>query len=397
MYSTSYSARPYYSSSYNYPSPQSSPAFSPRYTIYTATPSAKVHTRRGTEDLRGSHAKPQKTSYHNASYGSAERDAPRRSSSRREAEHASAFVRTHSGKGGTTRRYTVNAAEAGGFYRTTQSKDPYVSSRYASNDVYADYNKEDYLSAYERKYRYSPPPQEERRYSTRDHAYRDQPYRRSYQHESPSTHRPRRTSNATKPQPTPPSSPRQATDADARRAGIPAGFSTKHWDPAEDPILLLGSVFDANSLGKWIYDWTVACRGPGTPISEVAGDLWLLLIQLSGKLKRAERCRPRVRRADDRELISDFVESGDRLWTRFNKLLKICESYMLKAAKREKVGGSMGRKKVVAGKNSGREFVDCIFGRDRELERTEKLMTGIRLWSMRFDANCEYILRNPDA
>ena len=49
------------------------------------------------------------------------------------------------------------------------------------------------------------------------------------------------------------------------------------------------------------------------------------------------------------------------------------------------------------GMNSGVEFVDSMFGRDRELERTEKLMTAVRLWSMRFDANCEEILRHPAA
>ena len=64
-----------------------------------------------------------------------------------------------------------------------------------------------------------------------------------------------------------------------------------------------------------------------------------------------------------------------------------------KAAKKE-----TGEKKPAAmGKNSGCEFVDSIFGRDRELEKTEKLMTGMRLWSMRFDANCEDILRSPSA
>lgn len=76
--------------------------------------------------------------------------------------------------------------------------------------------------------------------------------------------------------------PRKATEQDARRAGIPVGFSTKNWDPTEEPITLLGSVFDANSLGKWIYDWTVFCHGPATPMSDVAGELWLLLIQLAG-------------------------------------------------------------------------------------------------------------------
>jgi hypothetical protein len=157
--------------------------------------------------------------------------------------------------------------------------------------------------------------------------------------------------------------------------------------------MLLGSVFDANSLGKWIYDWTVFYNGPATPLAEMAGELWLLLIQLAGKVKRAEETIPKIRKKESHEMVEDFLESGERLWIRFVKLLKVCEDYMWKAAKKEN-----GEKKPVSmGKNSGREFVDSIFGRDRELEKTEKLMTGMRLWSMRFDANCDDILRHPSA
>lgn len=157
--------------------------------------------------------------------------------------------------------------------------------------------------------------------------------------------------------------------------------------------MLLGSVFDANSLGKWIYDWTVFSKGPATPLSEMAGELWLLLIQLAGKVKRAEECMPKIRKQENREMVEDFLESGERLWIRFAKLLKVCEEYMWKAAKKE----SGDKKPVTMGKNSGCEFVESIFGRDRELEKTEKLMTGMRLWGMRFDANCEDILRYPSA
>jgi hypothetical protein len=34
---------------------------------------------------------------------------------------------------------------------------------------------------------------------------------------------------------------------DARRAHILAGYSLQNWDPVEEPIMLLGSVFDVNS------------------------------------------------------------------------------------------------------------------------------------------------------
>lgn len=154
--------------------------------------------------------------------------------------------------------------------------------------------------------------------------------------------------------------------------------------------MLLGSVFDANSLGKWIYDWTVYHHGPATPISDMAGELWLLLIQLAGKIKRAEECAGRIRRRDNREMVEDFIESGERLTEKLRKLLKACESPMLKAGKRH---GSKDSPQL--GKNAGTEFVDSIFGRDRMLDSTEKFMASIRLWNMRFDKNCEEILRKP--
>lgn len=197
----------------------------------------------------------------------------------------------------------------------------------------------------------------------------------------------RPTSSSRKNPPPPP----KATEADARRHHIPAGYSLKNWDPTEEPIMLLGSVFDANSLGKWIYDWTVYHHGPATPISDMAGELWLLLIQLAGKVKRAEECIPRIRALENRDMVEDFIESGERLTDKLKKLLKTCETPMLRAGKRqgEKAGSAQ------LGKNAGTEFVDSIFGRDRELESTEKFMSSIRLWNMRFDANCEEILRKP--
>lgn len=156
--------------------------------------------------------------------------------------------------------------------------------------------------------------------------------------------------------------------------------------------MLLGSVFDANSLGKWIYDWTVHSHGRADPSSEMAGELWLLLVQLADKVKRAEDIMPKIRKGANREIIKVFLESGEMLWTHFSKLLKICEKDMWKAAKKE-----AGDKEHIMGKKSSRMFLRVIFGRNRELRKTEKLMTGMRLWSLRFDSNCEEILRYPSA
>ena len=223
-------------------------------------------------------------------------------------------------------------------------------------------------------------------YFNQEQVYDEQAKRSRARRASTTARSPQKPAKSPHPKPPP-----KATEEDAIRAGIPAGYSIKNWDPTESPIVLLGSVFDANSLGKWIYDWTVYHHGASTPMADVAGDLWLLLIKLAGKMKRAEECVKRIRSIDSKEMAEDFINSGSRLWQKFKQLLKACEHYMWRAARRE------GSKGVSMGKNAGTEFVDSIFGRDRELENTEKLMNSVRLWNMRFDANCEEILRRPSA
>ena len=288
------------------------------------------------------------------------------------------------------------------------------------------------------------------------------------------------------------SSPRPATEADRIAARIPAGYSLKNWDPTESPIILLGSVFDANSLGKWIYDWTAYHHYPGSPISELAGELWLLLIKVTGRVNLAECRSNRIHDTEQREVIEEFLDSGYRIWERLKKLLKVCEDHMWKAYKGDnskrsdsndgepqspenqnrsengendknspqkdeqedevesnvkastymhtqdqrtadiesepvqaaqeptvaeqeaghhsaqipavhsnledkkrglqKTKGSKGPQRVQMGKSSGIAFVEAIFGRDKELERTEKLMANMRLWIMRFETNCGEIL-----
>ncbi|KAL5327400.1 hypothetical protein ACEPPN_005096 [Leptodophora sp. 'Broadleaf-Isolate-01'] len=235
--------------------------------------------------------------------------------------------------------------------------------------------------------------------NTQGHAYDRDDFEASpvYEQPQPSSRRRRQSSStpqkpAARPTTTTPKKPptvAKATEADARKHRIPPGYSLKNWDPSEEPIMLLGSVFDANSLGKWIYDWTVYHHGPATPIADMAGELWLLLIQLAGKVKRAEECMGRIRTKENKEMVDDFIESGERLTDKLKKLLKSCETPMLKAGKKH------GKESAQLGKNAGTEFVDSIFGRDRQLESTEKFMASIRLWNLRFDANCEDILRRP--
>ena len=189
--------------------------------------------------------------------------------------------------------------------------------------------------------------------------------------------------------------PRPVTAQDRAEAGIPAGYSTKNWDPAEEPIFLLGSVFDANSLGKWIYDWTFYRHGPDTIALVVAGELWLALIALAGKMQRAESLlHQKVKRgrysrssssttaASKRKMIEDFLDDGDELWDRIRDLLRACERSMMRVAHRNRRTGQV----LSMGANSGCEFVDCVFGPSRQLDATEDLIDSIVSWYKRFDA-----------
>lgn len=377
--------------------------YSPRNYVYNTVPPTKGHTRRATGDGTTTYTytyttAPRKTGHYATpehTYRTSAQSTPRK------ADYVSGSDRKREGP----RYYTYREPTESNNQRKHSTSKQYSSrSQYVNyNDYYNERSYEE-LPRYERVERQPPPYKRQQSYHEvprTDHRYRDQVPIYTPAPDSSSKHpRPRRSSYSTKPTNPPPRPrpstaskppPPKATEEDARRAGIPAGYSYKNWDPTQEPILLLGSVFDANSLGKWIYDWTVFFYGPATPMSEVAGEMWLLLIQLAHKVKRAEELMPRIRAQANRDLVDDFLESGERLWQRFNKLLKICENYMWKAAKKE----SGNSKNVTMGKNSGSEFVETIFGRDRELNRTEKLMAGIRLWSMRFDVNCEDILRNP--
>ncbi|KAL9138298.1 MAG: hypothetical protein Q9175_000481 [Cornicularia normoerica] len=109
-----------------------------------------------------------------------------------------------------------------------------------------------------------------------------------------------------------------------------------------------------------------------------------LELDLAEKKKRIEENRSHSMPIDDEDLLEDFLESAESLWRRLKKLLKACEDYTWKRPKEDG--------KVKLGKGSGREFVDTLFGFNRELEATQTLIPAMRLWIVRFDASCVDIL-----
>lgn len=249
----------------------------------------------------------------------------------------------------------------------------------------------------------SPPPHEGRRSRTQHQRHA------TYGGEPTSTHSPRRSSST---KPAPP--PRAATDPGyhaessgtpkpppmepgelrrlATEQGIPSDYSLKYWNPKERPIILLGSVFDPNTLGEWVFNWTKYHHGRGHEATRTAGGFWELLIELSAKLRRAQTYISKIIDPEERETIQDFVDSGEKLWLRLKTLLKACEEYMWNGAQRVKTPKHDGGR-VQMGKESGAEFVDAMFSGDKEWEKTERLMKGMATWTYRFGVNCEDILR----
>lgn len=361
------------SSAFEFSSPRT-PQFSPRYTSdgHYATATANVSSSRSSRPSRHSGFPDQRpprrerrhsASYYRASdlYGESDEDElieingvtyvlPARSRTKRYQE------------------YHINARGYDTNYRYYQQTAP------SAREPFIDRNPQGYNTP---RSGFDPVP--ERRPTAHKHSRRNS----SSVPQRPQTARP----SSAKPQSNPVPRARKATAKDAEIHRIPEGYSLKNWDPSEDPIMLLGSVFDANSLGKWIYDWTVYNFTGDHPISELAGELWMLLIQLAGKVKRAEVGAPKIRSHDNKDIIEDFIESGDRLSDKLRKLLKACEAPMLKSARKAKDNQ--------LGLNAGVEFVNTLWGRDRKLLDTEKFMAAVRLWNLRFDANCEEILQSP--
>jgi hypothetical protein len=147
------------------------------------------------------------------------------------------------------------------------------------------------------------------------------------------------------------------------------------------------SVFDAFSLGVWIYGWTFFHHGKASPMADLAADLWLLLIKLAGIIKHADEVAPLARNLRVRDILEGLLEAGERLWGQLKKLIKACEVHIWKSFKKN--GLTLDHRSCCA-------FVDAIFGRDHELEVTEKLMRSMRLWILHFDAIWSEIPRQPE-
>lgn len=191
---------------------------------------------------------------------------------------------------------------------------------------------------------------------------------------------------------------RRATLEDATKYKIPHNYSLQNWNPDKEPIILLGSVYDANSLGKWIYDWTHYRYGHLATETKVSGALWLLIILLARKLRASAKFISEsvgiesVEQGENKGMVEDFMENGEHLMERFRKLLKKCEKRMLGSESKGKNKGA-GRLRS----DAGVKFAEAIFEPEHYVTTTAGLMHDLEVWCRRWDANCAIVVgAKPD-
>jgi hypothetical protein len=159
----------------------------------------------------------------------------------------------------------------------------------------------------------------------------------------------------------------------AARRNIPRGFSLRRWDPEEQPFLVAGTAFDANSLGKWIFDWACFAYGRSCPLIDVAGDFWVMLIRLTGGLSGMGL----LKRWEMTESLYEALAVGEKLLSAVAEHVAQCER-SLRSTKEFKQRRKLGQESATA-------FVKAFLGSDKYLSRTEDITHDMRDWQRRYN------------
>ncbi|KAL1855671.1 hypothetical protein Daus18300_011052 [Diaporthe australafricana] len=178
---------------------------------------------------------------------------------------------------------------------------------------------------------------------------------------------------------------REPTIADANKHHILPGRCLRHWDPDEAPIMLLTSVLDSNSLGKWLLDQTARIYGEYDDMSDLAAEFWFEHIKLGGKLKQAKERLPKITDSSVRHRVEEFILFGDRLVNELDQRLKKCEQRVLEVTGISEMP-KLGHRSVVV-------FIDSFLGRNpAQREACHDLTRSIREWNIWFDTSCASLL-----
>lgn len=183
---------------------------------------------------------------------------------------------------------------------------------------------------------------------------------------------------------------RNATPEDAAKHGIPPYYELYSWDPDEQPIVLCGAVYDSDTFGNWIRGWDVAANRPFATETKKSRELRWLMNKVSGKLRESTTFVSQsvgaesLEQVENKGMVEDFIESGQRLMERLQKLVRQCEKVMFDPDKK-----NIGQLR----ENHGIAFVHAIFSSETHSKKTVSLMKGMRLWLRRWERNCEEVIK----
>ena len=206
------------------------------------------------------------------------------------------------------------------------------------------------------------------------------------------------------------SRPRKATSKDCVRYGIPPDLDLEMWNPEEQPILLLKTVFDADSVGKWIYDCTSQLYGPETAVAGIVHFLSAQLTEMSVKAGRIKKALHILGDNPPKKILLYFLEAASRLVCHFQDIIRRCERTILDTIDRgddDDDNGDDGNDNdndEQSGREDhmGAEFFKCMFGPKKELDAVEEFMTAAHEWCHCFELQCKeggnkQVQNNPKA
>ncbi|KAK2771850.1 calcium calmodulin-dependent protein kinase type 1b [Colletotrichum kahawae] len=167
-----------------------------------------------------------------------------------------------------------------------------------------------------------------------------------------------------------------AKQSDAENYRIPPKYDLSRWDPRKKPLLFLYCVFDLISIGTWFNDTIVSCRQYGQSISEkdmeVLKDLAILLEKLDDSLSKAIQHSIHVEKADDKEMIQDLTDGGERLVIKVQKFLQAWQ-------------GMMSLEDGLAGFLLESGAMKHL-GTEKLRSKVETLEQSLRVWVLRYNA-----------
>lgn len=151
---------------------------------------------------------------------------------------------------------------------------------------------------------------------------------------------------------------------------VPRGYSVRHWDSSEKPIVVGATVFDSNSFGKWIFDWSVFSFGSASRAADVAGELWLGLIRLSAKLSALEAFQSGSK--------AERVVKGDgiALWDCMQSLVRSCQSGTERCIRKDRC--------FVNSEAVASQFVRNFFRPRGRMDAVERFVRSLRRWEAQF-------------